>query len=261
MPGVPGEIDLPSLAELAFAAILLVARVGACGLLLPGLGEAEIPAPIRLALVLALVPLLLPGVLPVLPKAPDDFAATILLFASEIAIGIWLGTLARLVVVALSITGQLAGSFMGLSSMFAPDQAMGGQGTALSRLMGIAAAALVLSTGLYALPLRALAESYAVLPAGVALDGGIAALAVAEAGAASLGLALRLAAPLLLLAVLAQAATGLLARVAPQAQVFVLAAPAQTLAGLVLLALLLPRLLAEWHLAAQAAWSALPGFG
>ncbi|WP_235962157.1 flagellar biosynthetic protein FliR [Falsiroseomonas selenitidurans] len=254
-------MDPPALADLAFAAMLLVARLGACGLLLPGLGEPEIPAPIRLALVLALVPLLLPGLLPALPAATDDLSATLLLFATEIAIGVWLGMLARLVSTALAMAGQLIGSFIGLSSMFAPDPYMGVHGTALSRLMGVAAAALALSTGLYALPLRALAESYAILPVGAALEGGHAASGIAEAGAASLALALRLAAPLLLLAVLAQAATGLLARVAPQAQVFVLAAPAQTLAGLALLALLLPALLAQWLEAARAAWSVLPGLG
>ena len=251
----------PELAEIAFAAMLLVARLGACGLLLPGLGETEVPAPFRLALMLALVPLLLPGLMPSLPPAPDDIGAYALLIGGEIVIGLWIGMLARLVATALVMAGQLAGSFIGLSSMFAPDPAMGNQGTALSRLMGIAAAALALSSGLYALPLRALAESYVVLPAGAALSGDIAAPAMVEAGAASLALALRLAAPLLLLAVVAQAATGLLARVAPQAQVFVLAAPAQTLAGLALLALVLPAIFAHWADAARASWSLLPGLG
>lgn len=251
----------PELAEIAFAAMLLVARLGACGLLLPGLGEMDVPAPFRLALVLALVPLLLPGLMPGLPRAPDDIGAYALLMGGEVAIGLWIGMLARLVALALVMAGQLAGSFIGLSSIFAPDPTMGAGSTALSRFMGLAAAALVLSTGLYALPLRALAESYAVLPAGAVLDGGFAARAMVETSAACLVLAMRLAAPLLLLAVVAQAATGLLARVAPQAQVFVLAAPAQVLAGLALFALLLPAIFAQWTDSARAAWSLLPGLG
>ena len=55
--------------------------------------------------------------------------------------------------------------------------------------------------------------------------------------------------------------TGYHARVAPQAQVFVIAAPAQTLAGLGLLALLLPAIFTHWLDAARAAWSLLPGLG
>jgi flagellar biosynthetic protein FliR len=248
-------------AALAFAAILLVARLGAVGLLLPGLGEADVPMPIRLALVLALVPLLLPALAPTLPAAPDAPADALRLIAGEVATGLWLGWLARLVALALQMMGNLASTFLGLSSLLAPDPAGGGQGTALGRATAIGGAALALSTGLYALPLAALAESYAVLPVGGALAPEVAAASVAEAGAQSLALALRLAAPLLLVSLLAQVATGLLSRVAPQAQVFVLAAPAQTLAGLALLAVLLPAILAHWAEAAGAAWRALPGAG
>jgi flagellar biosynthetic protein FliR len=252
---------VPALAEIAFAAMVVIARVGACGMLLPGTGESEVPAPIRLALVLALVPLLLPGLMPLMPPVPDTAAGAVLLLAGEMAIGIWLGMLARLVTIALAMAGQMIGTFIGLSAIFAPDPTMGAQGTALSRMMSIAAAALVLSSGLYSMPLRALAESYVVLPIGAPLGGDFAAAAMAEAGAASLALALRLAAPLLLLALLFQAATGLLSRVAPQAQVFIIAAPAQTLAGLALFALLLPAIFVHWLDAARAAWSLLPGLG
>lgn len=246
-------------AELAFAAMLLVARLGACGMLLPGLGEATVPMTIRIALVLTLVPLLLPALAPQLPAAPNDPAAAVRLIAIEVAIGLWIGFLARLVALGLALAGQLAAGFIGLSSMIAPDPNFGAQGTALSTFMGLMAVTLALATGLYALPLRALAESYSVLPAGTSFAAGAGAEAVAAGVAASFELAVRLSAPLLLLALVAQAATGLLSRVAPQAQVFVVAAPAQTIAGLLLLALILPAMASHWEEAARAAWSALPG--
>ncbi|MGG5812592.1 flagellar biosynthetic protein FliR [Falsiroseomonas sp. CW058] len=248
-------------ADLAFAAMLLVCRLGACGMLLPGTGEAAVPMPVRLGLVLALVPLLLPALAPAMPPAPDDAAGALRLVAGELAVGAWIGLLARLVATALAMAGQLAAGFIGLSSMIAPDPAMGAQGTALSQAMGLAAAAVVLASGLYALPLRALAESYAVLPAGAPFAAEAPAQALAEGVAACFALAVQLCAPLLVLSVLAQVATGLLSRVAPQAQVFVVAAPAQTIAGLALLALLLPAILSHWGEAARAAWSALPGLG
>lgn len=241
-------------ADLAFGAALLACRLGACGMLLPGTGEPGIPLPIRLGLVLALVPLMLPLLAPTLPAAPDDAARALALVAGEVAIGLWIGLLARLAMLALAMAAQLIAGFCGLASMIMPDPAMGGAGTALSHFMGIAAAALVLASGLYALPLRALVESYALLPAGAVLSGDVAARGVAEGVAGSFALALRLAAPFLLLSLLAQVATGLLARVAPQAQVFVLAMPAQTIAGIALLALLLPALLAHWGEAARAIW-------
>jgi flagellar biosynthetic protein FliR len=249
------------LVELAFGAVLLVARVGACGMLLPGLGEADVPTPVRLGIVLCLVPLLLPGLAPELPRAPDSAVEALRLVAIEVAIGIWLGWLARLVTLALVMAGHLAGTFLGLSSLLVPDPTFGAQGSALGRAFGIGGAALALSTGLYAIPLAALAESYRVIPPGGAFAAGIAADTLVTAGSASLALALQLVAPLLLLSLLTQAAIGLLSRVAPQAQVFVLAAPAQTVGGIVLLAVLLPALLALWAEAAGAAWRALPGLG
>ncbi len=75
----------------------------------------------------------------------------------------------------------------------------------------------------------------------------------------SLALAMRIAAPFVLAAVLFNAALGLLARVAPQSQIFVVAAPAQILGGFVLLAALLPTMLALWGDEITAAFLRLPG--
>jgi flagellar biosynthetic protein FliR len=61
-----------------------------------------------------------------------------------------------------------------------------------------------------------------------------------------MALALRLAAPLVLAAVLGNFALGLLARLAPQVQVFTIGVPGQIIAGLLLLGLLLPALIAVW---------------
>jgi len=117
----------------------------------------------------------------------------------------------------------------------------------------------VLGTGLYALPLRALVDSYALLPAGAPLPLGEKAEAVAQAVADSLALALRLAGPLVLAAMLGNFGLGLLARLAPQVQVFAAAQPAQIILGLLLLGLLLPAILAVWTAAAEAGFGLLAG--
>lgn len=252
---------LEALPVLAFHAALLFCRLGACGMLLPGLGEVDVPATIRLALPLALVPLLLPVLEPALPPPPDGAAEAVRLVAVEVLTGLWLGFLARLVALALAMAGQAMGYLIGLASVLVPDPALGGTGSPLSRFLGLAAAALALSTGLYALPLRALAESYTVLPAGAPLPSGPAAEALGLAVAESLALALRLAAPFVLLSSVVYLIAGLIGRVAPQTQAFILAAPAQALIGILLLALLLPALLQDWAEAARIAWQHLPGLG
>lgn len=250
---------IAALPSLAFQAVLLFARLGAAVMLLPGLGEQEVPATIRLSLGLALLALLLPVLAPGLPPPPAAGAEAVRLIAQEVAVGLWLGGLARILVLALAMAGQAIATLIGLQGLLALDPDLGGQGTALARAFGLMAAVLVLGTGLHAIALRAMVESYALIPAGAPLPLGAAAEAVAAAGAASLGLALRLAAPFVIGAVVLNLALGLLARLAPQVQTFFVAIPGQILAGLALLMLLAPPLLLAFAEAMRAGFEALPG--
>lgn len=253
------EALLASLPELAFQAALLMARLGAAAMLLPGTGEQDVPATIRLGLALALVVLLLPVLRPVLPAPPDDAARAVLLVGGEVLVGLWIGGLARLVVLGFVMAGQMIALLTGLASALVPDPLGGQQATAPARAFTLLAAVVLLSSGLYALPLGALAQSYDVLPPGVAWPSGAAAAAMAAAVGQSLDLALRLAAPFVLGAVMLNLSLGLLARLAPQVQVYFVAMPGQVLAGLVLLAVLLGPLLRLFGDEAARLFSALPG--
>jgi len=248
-----------ALPTLAFQAALVFARLGAAVMLLPGLGEQDIPPTIRLSLGLALLALLLPGLLPGLPPAPEAGAEAARMVVQEAVIGLWLGGLARILALALAMAGQAIATLIGLQGLLATDPALGSQGTVLGRAFGLAAAVLVMGTGLWAIALRALADSYALVPAGAPLPLGMAAEAVAAAGAASLDLALRLAAPFVIGAVVLNVALGLLARMAPQAQTFFVAVPGQILAGVALLMLLMPPLLLAYGDALRAGFQSLPG--
>lgn len=250
---------LEALPALAFGAVLLLSRLGAAAMILPGLGEADVPASVRLAFALALIPLLLPVLAPVLPTAPDSAADLIRLLALEIATGLWIGGLARLLAMALAVALQAGASLLGLSAILVPDAALGSGASALSRLGTLATAVMVLSTGLYAFPLRTLTESYALMPPGSPWPAAEAAGEMAEAGGAMLALALRLAGPFVLAAVTINLAMALVARIAPSIQVYFVAAPGQIVVGLALLALLGPSLLGSFHQALQAGWSTLPG--
>jgi flagellar biosynthetic protein FliR len=72
-------------------------------------------------------------------------------------------------------------------------------------------------------------------------------------------LALQLMAPFLLLSVVLNVAFGLLARIAPQVQIYFLVVPGQIVLGLVLLGLLLPAMLVLYTSVARESFLALPG--
>ncbi len=252
------ELDL---AALAVQAVVVLARMGAAAMLMPGLGEQDVPANIRLAIALMLVIVMLPVVATRLPPVPESPPAIVLLIGGEVLVGACIGLMARIVVLAMAQAGQMLSLMIGISSPLQIDPEIGAQGTALGRLLNLSTAVLMLSTGLYAVPLRALADSYAVLPPGSPLPADMSAEAIATAAAHSLELALRLAAPLVLGAVVFNIGLGLIARLAPQAQVFVVAAPGQILLGLVLLGLLMPAILAAFDAAARQEFLRLPGAG
>lgn len=242
----------------AFAFALVLCRAGVAVMLLPGLGEAEPPPIVRAGLALALSLLLLPAILPMVPVPRAGWGAAGMITA-EILTGGVLGWLARLPALAFSMAGAVVSYMTGLSSVVQPDPSLGGQSAALSRLFGLMAPMLILSSGLYALPLSALAGSYQVIPPGAVLPAGPTIEVVQEAVSASFGLAIRLSAPFLLVGVVFQAGLALLARLVPQLQVFNVAAPGQILGGILLLALLAAPLIAAWSESVSSAWSSLPG--
>ena len=253
------EADLiASLPGIAFAFVLVLCRVGAAVMLIPGLGEMEPPATVRAGLALAITFLLLPTVAPLVSAPPPGWGSAGMV-AAELLAGGALGWLARLPSLALSMAGAVISYMTGLSSVIQTDPSLGGQSAALSRMLGIMAPMLILSTGLYAWPLSALAGSYQIIPPGAVMPAGQLAETVQQAVSASFGLAIRLSAPFLLAGLLLQAGLGLLARLVPQLQVYTVAVPGQVLGGLALLGVLGASILYAWSETLSALWSHLPG--
>ena len=113
--------------------------------------------------------LLLPGIAPLLPPVPEAGMQAGLMIAAEVITGLWLGWLARLLVLALPIAGQFIAYMLGLANVLQPDPQLGGQATPIARLFALAAPLAILISGLYALPLAALAGSYGLIPPGTLL--------------------------------------------------------------------------------------------
>jgi flagellar biosynthetic protein FliR len=247
------------LPDWSFAFVLLLARAASACMLIPGLGEAELPAMIRAGFALSLSLLLLPVLAPTMPVPPADLWRGFAMLAGEVATGLFLGWLARLLMAALPLAGQVIADLTGQASVLQPDSVLGPHGAALGRLLGLAAPVLLLSSGLVALPLEALAGSYQLIPAGGLLP----VADTTESAVAAVGncfaLALQLAAPFLLACVVWYVALAALARLAPQIPVFFLAAPAQLLGGLALLAALGAALLGVWQDRVASGLGALPG--
>ena len=250
-----------NLSAWAFAFVLVLARVAATVMLLPGLGESDPPPMLRAGLAGAITLLLLPLVYPLIPPVPVGLVPAAAMVMAEVVTGLWLGWLARVLVLALPMAGQIAGYMIGLANVLEPDSGLGAQSTALGRLFSLAATVAVLASGLWAVPVAALAGSFRLIAPGALLPAGTSAAAAAAAVAQGFALALRLAAPFVLAGIVWQVASGVVARLIPRLQVYFLALPAQILGGLLLLALLSGAMLAAWQGAVQSGFARLPGLG
>ena len=245
----------------AFALLLVLARVGGTFALLPGLGESSAPTVIKAGLILTLSILLLPMVQPLLPPRPATELALALMILAEMLNGIWFGWLARVLTTSLPLAGQFISDFTGLSNVLVPSAGLGSQTSAVSRLYEVAIPALVLSTGLYMLPLSALGGFYRLVPPGTIVGASDSAAVTISVVAESFNLALRFASPFLLVGVAWNVAIGLMARLVPRLQIFFVAMPGQIGIGLLLLAALAAPLLAAWMEAMRSGLAALPGGG
>ena len=252
---------LAALPGLAFGFVLVLSRVSAAVMLLPGVGEAELPTMVRAGIALAVTMLLLPALAPLLPPAPADALTAGAMVAAEVVTGLWLGWLARLLTQALPIAGQLAAYMLGLSNVLQPDPALGAQASVIARLFGLAAPVLLLATGLHAIPLAALAGSFRLIAPGTLLPAGDTAQTVVGAVADAFALALRLASPFVAASVVWQIGTGLVARLVPRLQIYMTAMPGQILGGLLLLGVLAGAIVSAWLQAAHDGLTRLPGAG
>jgi flagellar biosynthesis protein FliR len=229
---LPALIEQLLTAE-AFAIFLVFARVGAAFTVLPGFAEASVPVRIRLVAAAAVAFILAPVVSPGLPRLPADPLGLAALLFGEIAIGLFLGMIARISVAAMQTAGAVIGLQSGMSSATMFDPAFGQSTVVTASFMTIVALLVIFTTDMHHLMLSAIAESYGVFPAGdlPRFDD------VIEAGvrvvADSFRLGVQISAPALVVGTVFFVGIGMIARLMPQMQIFFIALPAQIVIVLV----------------------------
>ena len=147
MNGSDAATLLAALPGLAFGLMLVLCRVSAAVMVLPGIGESEIPMVVRAALAVGIAVLIYQGVRTLLPAPQLPVPQLVALIAAELACGLLIGWLARLLALSLPIAGQIISTMIGLSSVLQPgprsrlaDQcaqpAAGDRGTGAGAVLG-----------------------------------------------------------------------------------------------------------------------------
>lgn len=206
-------------------------------LVIPGFSSPRVSMRARLfvaiAIALALTPLLIGDVLPVVEKAAPVTLLTVIL--SESLKGVLIGLLGRFFFVALETMAMATSFSIGLTSaMGAPideDEAM----PTIVSLVSLAAVLLIFVTDLHWEVFRGLAASYTVLPVKTGFDPRVGLTQLVDEASRTFLFTLRIASPFLVFSIVANIAIGLINKLVPQIPVTFISTPFLIAGGLLLL--------------------------
>ncbi|MDQ0822668.1 flagellar biosynthetic protein FliR [Arthrobacter sp. V4I6] len=190
--------------------------------------------------------------------APRDTAGFLTGVVLELITGLALGFLVMVIFAAIQSAGSLIDLFSGFQMAQAFDPQMMVNGAQFTRLLQMAALALLFASDGYQLVITGLTGSFAALPLAGGIDLGQPVQAMTTAVTGMFLAAVQIAGPLIVVLFLADVGLGLLTRVAPALNAFSLGFPLKILMTLALagfMFLALPRIVSS--LAGQAAKTVL----
>ncbi len=227
------------------AYLIVLFRAGGMVAMLPGFGEASIPARVKLAVAICLAMIVYPAVATQANAAAATQQSLLGLFILEVTFGFALGLLLRVFLFCL----QTAGSIAAQSTSLAQILGMAGVEPlpALGHILTMAGMALAMTMGLHIAATSYTILSYEWLPIGEWPDASVVTeMAVAQI-ASGFRVAFALAAPFFILGLLYNLTLGVINRAMPQLMVAFVGAPFITAASLVVLAVAAPLIVSTWN--------------
>jgi flagellar biosynthetic protein FliR len=237
--GATMRIDISFLPALAAAFVLAFARIGAMVMLLPGLGEQNIPVRVKLSIALLLTLIILPLHRSAYQVDLQSFAALLVLMLHEIIIGVVLGATARVTLSALQVAGSIIAQQMGLGFVTSVDPTQGQQGVLIGNFLTMLGVTLLFATDSHHLVISALNDSYAVFGPGEIMPSGDVAALATRAFTAAFRIGLQLSAPFLVFGLVFNIGLGVLARLMPQMQVYFVGVPLSIFAGFLIFGIII----------------------
>ena len=221
---------------------LVFCRVGGLFLVAPLFSRGGVPLRARVLLAVAISICLLP-IVPA-PASGGDAAAVAAGMAGELAIGIAIGLLARLLLTAFQLAGEIIAFQMGfaLASSFDPESEA--TEPVISSIHLSLVTLLFLTLDGHHLLVRAVAASFDTFPVGAGVASETLARGLLASASEMYETGARVAAPVAGLLLLLNAMIGFINRITPQLSIFNVGFPLTVVGGLLGLLVVIPRLAA-----------------
>jgi flagellar biosynthetic protein FliR len=226
--------------------IIVFMRLGAAFMTMPAFGDQFVSTRTRLILAVAVTFVVSPVLRQHLPPEPAHVIRLTLLIVGEVTVGVFLGTVARLLLSALDVAGTVIATQSGLANAQIFNPAMSSQGTLPAALLGWLGLLMIFLTDLHHLMIMGVVDSYTLFVPGAPLPINDMADMIGRLVARSLVIGLQMCAPFIVTGILFALALGLLNKLAPQIQVFFMFMSTQVALGLFLFAITLSAMMMFW---------------
>ncbi|MDI6731275.1 MAG: flagellar biosynthetic protein FliR [Candidatus Margulisbacteria bacterium] len=221
--------------------LLILARISGVFIQAPVFSSRNVPFYIKTAIAVWLS-LILWFVVPISPLLPTGVVSLIFALTFETAFGFLIGFVCSIIFLAIQSAGEIMDLQMGLSVASALDPVFGSVISIIGRMTFMLALIIFINANGHHLILSAFYESFSILPAGTVANFTSSKLAMQliNLGASFWATAIILSAPIVLLIFLSDFAFGIVSRVAPQVNVFMLGFQVKPMLGLLGISLCLP---------------------
>ena len=195
---------------------LVLTRMSGIVIMAPVFGGSEIPMQVRALLAFSLAMLIMPSQWTVEVGDPRTIPAYAVLLAAELGIGLSLGLGINIFFNGVSLAGEVIGSLGGLNAAQIFDPTSGEQAPLLSPMFHSLAVAVFAAIGGLRVLMTALLDTFQTLPIGECNMNTTIAYSLVAILSTSFGLALRMAAPVMVAVLIAFLVMGLLGKTLPQ---------------------------------------------
>jgi len=205
--------------------LLCLARVMAIVAAIPVFNGRQAPPQIKIGIGFATAMLLFPLMAPHTPAIKTGLLDYAVILINEVIFGLLLGLMAQLIFTAISFGGTIIGYQMGFAAANIFDPQTTQQLSLMSQFSNVFAILLFLALNLHHLFFQVILDSYSLLPPGTLNFGGGSVPLLMDLAGHMFLLAVQLSAPVLALLLISNLVLGILARVFPQLNVFMLSFP------------------------------------
>lgn len=205
--------------------LICVTRIAALFGSLPVFSGGQTPMRFKAALSIAFALVIFPVVEPLLPSFPFEPFTLGLLLVKEVLLGVMVGFMARLVFTAVEFGGTIVGYQMGFAAANIFDPQNQQQISLIAQFQNVFAILIFLAINGHHMLIRAMVESFRMLPPGTADFSREAIPYLMELTSRMFVLGIKFSAPILAVLLLSGLVLGIMSRVFPQLNVFMLSYP------------------------------------